>query len=199
MKSGTILILNGTSSSGKSSILKAFQAVCPEPYVDMGIDKFFWMLHERYRNTSQWTEVMKYAYSEDGTISEIHPTAYGNHFISGMHHAIYEMAQQGVNVIADHVFHERAWLNECVRLFHELNAYLVAVRCPLAVLEEREKERKTRTLGQARAMFEIVHAHGVYDFEVDTSLCPAEECAQQILAFLHSGAKPRAFKALYMP
>lgn len=197
MKTGTILILNGTSSSGKSSILKAFQGICPEPYVDMGIDKFFWMLHERYRNTSQWTEVMKYTYATDGTIAEIHPTAYGNHFISGMHHAIHEMAHEGVNVIADHVFHERAWLNECARLFHGMNAYLIAVHCPLAVLEKREKERKTRTLGQARAMFDIVHAHGVYDFEVDSSLCTAEQCARQIWDFLLSGTQPHAFKAIY--
>jgi chloramphenicol 3-O-phosphotransferase len=163
----------------------------------MGIDKFFWMLHERYLNTSQWTEVMQYKHAADGTITEIHPTAYGNHFISGMHHAIYEMAQQGVNIIADHVFHERAWLNECARLFHGMNAYLIGVYCPLAVLEERERSRKTRTLGQARAMFDIVHAHGVYDLKVDTSLGSAKECAQQIWDFLQKDPRPAAFSTIF--
>ncbi|MFP4343184.1 MAG: phosphotransferase-like protein [Anaerolineales bacterium] len=53
------------------------------------------------------------------------------------------------------------------------------MRCPLGVLEERERARKDRTLGQARAQFDVVHAGKIYDMEVDTSLWSAMECAQQ--------------------
>jgi chloramphenicol 3-O phosphotransferase len=60
-------------------------------------------------------------------------------------------------------------------LFADLPAYLVGVQCPLEVLEERERSRKNRTLGQARAQYEIIHKHVVYDKQVDTSrLSPAE-------------------------
>jgi chloramphenicol 3-O phosphotransferase len=44
MKPGKILILNGTSSSGKTSIVRAFQTLSEKPWLDMGIDKFIWML-----------------------------------------------------------------------------------------------------------------------------------------------------------
>ena len=75
-------------------------------------------------------------------------------------------------------------------------AYFVAVRCPLDVLEQREQQRQDRTLGQARAQLDLVHAHGVYDLEVDTSLASPEQCAQQVVELLQSGNPPQAFRML---
>jgi len=48
MSSGYIIILNGTSSSGKTSIVNALQNILEEPYLEAGIDKFIWMLPEHY-------------------------------------------------------------------------------------------------------------------------------------------------------
>jgi len=70
------------------------------------------------------------------------------------------------------------------------------VRCPLSVLEQREKSRKDRTLGQARAQFELVHAHGMYDVEVDTSLLSPTQCAQKIITRVSCGLPPIAFSQL---
>ncbi len=53
-------------------------------------------------------------------------------------------------------------------LFRDLDAHLIGLRCDLAILEQREQIRRDRTLGQARAQFGLVHAHNVYDFQVDT-------------------------------
>ena len=83
----------------------------------------------------------------------------------------------------------------CAALFSDLPAWLVGIRCPLEVLEERERARRDRTLGQARLQYNLVHAHGVYDVEVDTSSHTPEECAQIILQRLHAGS-PRAFSML---
>jgi chloramphenicol 3-O phosphotransferase len=73
---------------------------------------------------------------------------------------------------------------------------LIGVHCPLATLEERERARKDRTLGQARLQFERVHQYTLYDFAVDSSLAGAETCAAQIADFLASGAPPGAFRQL---
>ena len=70
------------------------------------------------------------------------------------------------------------------------------VRGPLDVLEQREQQRQDRTLGQARAQFDLVHAHGVYDLEVDTSLASPEQCAQQVIERLQSDLPPLAFRTL---
>ncbi|NIP51373.1 chloramphenicol phosphotransferase, partial [candidate division KSB1 bacterium] len=59
---------------------------------------------------------------------------------------------------------------ECARLFHGLPAYLIGIKCPLEVLEQRERDRKDRTLGQARAQFGLVHSLVNYDYQVDTSI-----------------------------
>ena len=55
---GTIIILNGTSSAGKTSLVLALQKILPEPFLDSGIDKFIWMLPERYLDQPLWDEVL---------------------------------------------------------------------------------------------------------------------------------------------
>jgi chloramphenicol 3-O phosphotransferase len=113
-----------------------------------------------------------------------------------MHHAIAALAQAGNNIVADHVLVERAWVDECAQLFADLPAYLIGVYCPLEVLEQREKARRNRTWGQARAQFSIVHAHTVYDLELDTSVLSAAACAQQIVAQLADDVPPHAWRQL---
>ncbi len=197
MTSGTIIILNGTSSSGKTSIVRAFQNLSQEPYLDMGIDKFIWMLPKRYLDIPLWQQVYWYKYAGDGkTIEEIHSGPLGDQLFSGMHHAILELAKSGLNIIADHVLLEKKWVDECAALFHDMNAYLVGVRCPLEVLEEREHSRKDRTLGQAKAQFVATHKYCLYDLEVDTSILSAEECAHRIFELVKNGQKPAAFSRI---
>lgn len=186
MPPGIIIILNGTSSSGKTSLVKALQKILDGPFLDAGIDRFLWMLPSRYHHRPMWDEVLGLA---------THAGPIGHRLMSGMHQAIAALSRSGNHVIADHVLVEPQWLQECAELFSDLPAYLIGVRCPLDVLEQREKERKDRTLGQARAQFNIVHAHGVYDLEVDTSLADPEKCAQQVVQHLQDGA-PTAFKRL---
>jgi chloramphenicol 3-O phosphotransferase len=187
MSTGTIIIINGASSSGKSSIVRALQDLLPDPFLDAGIDKFIWMLPKRYLDRPLWDDVLGLATQAGQT---------GRQLISGMHLAIAALVQAGNNVIADHVLVEAQWVRECAELFSDLPAYLVGVRCPLEVLEEREKARSDRTLGQARAQFDLVHANIVYDLEVDTHLLNPNDCARQIIQRMESTAPPSAFKHL---
>jgi chloramphenicol 3-O-phosphotransferase/GNAT superfamily N-acetyltransferase len=183
MTPGTILLLNGTSSSGKTCILEALQTMLVEPYLNAGIDKFIWMLPKRYLDRPLWDDVLGRA-TEAGEM--------GQRLFSGMHHAIVTLSRAGLNVVADHVLVDPAWVRECSALFADLPAYLIGIRCPLEVLEQRERERKDRTLGQARAQFERVHARGVYDVEVDTSQFSPEECARLIREHIQHHT-PQAF------
>jgi chloramphenicol 3-O phosphotransferase len=187
MTPGTVILLNGTSSSGKTSLVRALQDVLDEPFLDAGIDKFLWMLPHRYLNPPLWDDVL-------GRATEAGAT--GQRLLSGMHHAIAALARAGNHVVADHVLVDPRWLDECARVFRDLPVYFIAVHCPLPVLEQREQQRLDRTLGQARAQFDLVHAHGVYDLEVDTSAASPEQCAQQIVEHLRSGAPPQAFQVL---
>lgn len=181
----TIIFLNGTSSSGKTSLLKVLQTQLQDVYLDMGLDRFIWMLPGRYFSRPLWDEVLGKA-NQSGPLGLV--------LFSGMHHAIAAAATQGNNILADHVFVEKAWVEECASLFAGMNAYLIGLQCPLEILEQRERDRQDRTLGQARAQFDVIHKYTIYDLEVDTSKLTAEECTGKIVERLKS--PPEAFKKL---
>ena len=188
MHSGIIIFLNGTSSSGKSTLLKELQQKLDYPFLELGLDKFIWMLPRRFFEQPLWNEVLGKADSAGQM---------GHQLVHAMHRSIHAAAKTGLNILADHVLVEPDWVRDCAALFYNSNAYLVGVRCDLSILEEREKARKDRTLGQARLQVEKVHAHGIYDIEVDSGKYSAEENVQQIINFLNTGPSPRAFKKLY--
>jgi chloramphenicol 3-O phosphotransferase len=184
---GKIIVLNGASSSGKTSILHALQDLLDEPYLEAGVDKFIFMLPPRYLERPLWDSVLGLATTAGVA---------GHRLFSGMHHAVAELARSGNNVLVDHVLVEPAWVQECAGLFSGLPAYLVGVHCPLDVLEQREAARRNRTPGQARAQFALVHSYCVYDMFVDTSQFSTQECAVKIKERLENGVPPHAFELL---
>ncbi|MEZ4862014.1 MAG: AAA family ATPase [Caldilineaceae bacterium] len=183
---GHIIILNGTSSAGKSTLAKALQTLLAAPYLHIGIDTMVFALPKRYLNPPLWQEVFRYIWppagSDDGLVIEAAPL--GHQLISGLHHTVAALAQTGNNVIVDHVLLDPAWVQECATVLGGFPALFVGVYCPLAVVEQRERDRQDRTLGQARAQFAKVHAHGIYDLTVDTAQATTEACAAQILTHL---------------
>jgi chloramphenicol 3-O phosphotransferase len=184
---GKIIILNGTSSSGKTCIVRVLQDILDEPYLEAGIDKFIWMMPSRYLERPLWDDVLGLA---------DHAGEAGHTLVAGMHQAIEALSSTGNNVIADHVLVEPAWLSDIADRLYELPAYFIGVRCPLEVLEQREQQRKNRTLGQARMQYHLVHIPGIYDLEVDTFTFTPEECAAQIKARIDSDQPPTAFRQI---
>ena len=185
MTPGTVIILNGASSSGKTTLLHALQNRLTEPYLEAGIDKFIYMLPHRWLERPLWDDVLGLA-TEGGQM--------GQRLVHGMHTSVAVMAQAGLNVLVDHVLVEPGWAAECATLLGDMHCYLIAVRCPLEVLEQRECARINRTLGQARAQFEKVHRYCRYDFEVDTSQYTPEVCAKLIEDFITANPRPLALQ-----
>ncbi len=64
-------------------------------------------------------------------------------------------------------------LSVAVNALYTFNVLFVGVRCPFEVAERRERERGDRMPGLVESDYDHVHAHGIYDFEVDTSLLSA--------------------------
>jgi chloramphenicol 3-O phosphotransferase len=188
MKTGNIIILNGTSSSGKTTLLRGLQERLTPPYLEMGLDKFIWMLPKRYLDQPLWNDVL-------GKADTAGPV--GHQLVFAMHRSILAAAKAGFNILADHVLVEPSWVQDCANIFHNYNAYLVGVRCDLNVLEKREQERKDRTWGQARLQYEKVHAQGVYDFELDSGKNSVEENVIQIVDFLNKNIPPRTINSIY--
>jgi chloramphenicol 3-O phosphotransferase len=191
---GRIILINGTSSSGKTTLVKALRSTLPELWLEMGIDRFAYALPGRVLGQPTWPQLFRYvrpAGRSDGPFT-IDTTPLGQRFISGMHATVAALADAGLNVIVDHVLLEEAWLDDCARLWAGFAVLFVGVRCPLDVVLQRELERKDRTLGQAEAQFAVIHRWGEYDVEVDTSVLAPVDAVAQIESALEA---PRAAHA----
>lgn len=179
-----LILLNGTSSAGKSSIVKYLQEKLQKPYLDMGLDKFLYMLPNHYFKQPHWNEVMGRS-NQAGDL--------GNRIMSGMHHSMRSMVDRENLVLADHVLIEKNWVTELAELFHDQSAYFFGIHCPLEVIEKREIDRKDRTLGSARLQFPVVHQWSEYDLSLDSSITTPEKSADMIIEFLASGKPPTGF------
>ncbi len=187
LQPGTIIVLNGTTSSGKTTLLRQLQNTLDLPFIESGIDKYIFMLPERYLNRPLWEQVLGHA-TRSGEL--------GHRLFTGMHHAIAALSLAGNHVLADHVLVEPSWAADCAATLHDLPAYLIGVTCPLDDVEQREKLRGDRTLGQARLQFDVVHRYVSYDLEIDTSVVSPVEGAQRVIRRLEAGP-PAAFTEIY--
>lgn len=175
---GKIIFLNGTSSSGKTTIAKKLQDFFEEPYLYVSVDNFLHQLSERFLKSQN---VM------DRELSSL---------ISGFHASVAAMAQAGNRVLLDHVLQEEVWLKDCLNRFASVQVIFIGVKCPLEELERRETERVDRQKGLAKYQFDKVHRHKIYDVEIDTSKLTIQECVDKITKYLESNKKSEAFKKL---
>ena len=186
MNYGQVILLNGTSSAGKTSIAKALQATFVVPYLHVPIDAFYTMCPANLMNPSNIEEIEMW--------SQCMPLV-----ISGFHQAIAALVKARNNVIVDHVMEEDGWLQECVRIWSRFSVCFVGVKCPIETLEQRERERGDRAISQARYQYPRVHRYDLYDVEVDTSVLSPDDCANRIIAYMECRERrriPSAFRVL---
>lgn len=176
-RTGLIVFLNGTSSSGKSSIAGELLGILDETCFHMPVDAFHAMRSRRNVSPGELPQMLRRTWA-------------------GYHRAVAGMAAGGNNVVVDHVLSEPWRLRDCLELFPPRDVVLVGVHCSLPELERRERERGDRPAGLAARQFGLVHAHGVYDVECDTTTASAAECARRIRDFLPRRPFPTAFERL---
>ncbi|MEV7392986.1 AAA family ATPase [Streptomyces sp. NPDC091215] len=174
---GTVILLNGTSSSGKSSIADELLRILDGPWFHMPVDAFHAMRGGQ--------EI-----PDEDLQAEIDRTA------KGFHRAVAGMARAGNNVVVDHPLSRRWRLLDLLGLLAPEKTLLVGVRCPLPELERRERERGDRQVGLAAMQYDAVHAHGLHDIDVDTSVLGPRECAGLVRQALRDLARPTAFETL---
>lgn len=169
MQKGKIVLLNGTSSSGKSSLAADFIKKRPD-YFHFAFDDFDLVI-ERMENRDL----------EDQHLIPV-PTEYY------FHRSIAMFADSGINLVVDHVLHDEPTSNDFFATLQNYDVLLVGVHCPLEELERRERERGDRLNGLAFRQLEVVHRDKVYDVEVDTHRNTSDECVLRILDVLEKRA-----------
>jgi chloramphenicol 3-O phosphotransferase len=174
---GRIVLLNGTSSSGKTSLAKAMQNAARSQYLHLQLNAFRDMEPVGYFNPAQ-PELVALRVAA---------------LCRAMYAAVLEFAAHGQDIIFDHVLSPDAW-----RYFFEdfegvESLHLIGVHCPIEELARRERARGDREPGLAQSQIGSVHRDRSYDFEVDTSRAAPAECAGLVLDWLERNPVPTAF------
>ena len=156
-----IVVLNGTSSAGKTSLAKALQRRWEGPLLAVGIDTVVFALPGRWLSPPLWHEV--FVYAGEGDSLQITAGPLGDRLVAGLHRSVAALAGQDFDVVVDHVLLSPGWVADAAEALAAHSVLSVGVRCPLAVVVSREAARGDRTLGQARAQFEVVHGYAGYD------------------------------------
>ncbi|WP_437066578.1 chloramphenicol phosphotransferase CPT family protein [Streptomyces sp. enrichment culture] len=176
LSGGTVVLLNGTSSSGKSSIARELLGVLDGTWFHLPVDAFHGM--------------------RGGVVAGGDMHAEIDRTCKGFHRAVAGMAAGGNNLVVDHPLSRRWRLLDLLGLLEPADTVLVAVRCPLPELERREAARGDREPGLAASQYPHIHAHGPHDLDVDTARHSPAECALRIRDFLRDRPRPTAFETL---
>lgn len=172
---GRVIFLNGTSSSGKSTVAEELLRTLDGAWYHLAVDHY-----HRARSRHDWTD------------EEFLPIF--QRTVLGFHRVVAGMASAGNDVVVDHILGERWRLTDCLQVFAGLPVYLVGVHCALPELERREQARGNRTIGRAALQFPLVHQQLQYDVEIHTDRQTPAECAAEIAQRLTE--PPAAFRRL---
>ncbi len=200
--SGKIIFLNGTSSSGKTTLAHALQELLPDPWLHVALDQFRDGLPDKYRGLNSPTgsngdlglNVVPVTDCET-PYTAIRFGESGKKMLAGMRRAIRALVDADNNVIIDDIILEKSFLDDYVDVLTDIEVIFVGVRCSIEVINDREMARPGRFPGTALGHFVACHAHDDYDLSVDTASQSPEECAHLVLAFL-GRERPSAFRRL---
>jgi chloramphenicol 3-O phosphotransferase len=196
--SGIVIILNGPSGSGKSSIQKEFQKLMmPHLWIKVGIDNLFDsvmpditpenMNFWQSANPIRWVETTQD--SENKKVITLFVGQEGERVAYAMNSAIAAYAENGCNVIVDYIAYKPEWLKDLKHKLAKYTTYYVAVDILLDILEQREAARGTSPQGHARSHYATVHGNEVYDIRVNSHQNSAREIAQQLQILVHTKKK----------
>ena len=150
------VLLNGPSSSGKSTLAKALQALTEEKrcgrYEVISIDDFM-------KGSPQETIYEDDVFAVSGDMCE----------------KALEILERGSGVILDHVITSERIFRQLKEALFAYPLRMVNITCPPDVLREREQARGDRCPGSAEASAEYLYPKEGYELTLDTSRgTPAE-------------------------
>lgn len=164
-----VIVLNGTSSSGKSSILEKFCDLSADLYCPFASDRMVCgsLSHKIDFENADHFRLVEAAYSS-------------------FNQSLAFYAANLPFMIVDHVLWREQSLQEVVQALRSVETFFVHVNAPLAIIEAREFRREDRKAGTARAQYDFI-AKQEYDFTVDTNQMSPESAAHAIAANLMVG------------
>jgi chloramphenicol 3-O phosphotransferase len=126
-----IILLNGTSSAGKTSLARALQQQLPGLWLRIGIDHFLEMTPRKFHGVAEGVQLVTLP---DGTVP-VRLGPWGHMVLASFHRAVRAVSTAQVHVIVDDVLFERVLLDGWLSTLVDREVFFVAVRCELGELE----------------------------------------------------------------
>ena len=188
-----ILVINGASSAGKSTLAKAVQDLTKEPSLIVSLDQFRDSIPDRWRGLNskpsqpgaQGLNIVPKTLDGE-LVTDIQFGRYGERVLEGMRCCVATLARCQLNVIVDDLVLDEASSSqydtgyEYGPLFG-MCVFKVGLHCSIDELNRREQLREGRFPGTARSTLEKVHKHMQYDLELDSTNTQPKELAAQVL------------------
>ena len=183
-----IIYLNGSSSSGKTTLAKALQQALEEPFLHVGIDKIIGWMPEKFNDWTGGEAPLGFSWKgsqdESGNpIQELQAGPYAQKMGETFREVVLALVKMGHHVIIDDVSFGKQQFDAWKETLKDFRVLWVGVNAPLSVLEQREKERGNRIVGSARGQFHKVHVNVTYDLEIDTHQVSVSENIKKIRSF----------------
>jgi chloramphenicol 3-O phosphotransferase len=184
---GRVIVLNGTSSAGKTTLAATLRdrfAEAGECWIVLGLDDTFGKLPFAF---VRYGKAHIGAHAERGIAFEMidgelvrRLGPVGEQAMAAYRGGVASAARAGLNVLVDEVLLSEddwaAWQAELAGL----DVRWVRVDADLEVLEARERARGDRLVGLARAQHGVVHRYPAYAAEVDTGRLDPDEAAAAV-------------------
>lgn len=167
--SGKVILLNGPSSAGKTTLARALQQALHET----GNASMILSIDHLLRGCSGGYE---------SVIAGVRETRLP--IIEAFHASIAAAARAGAYVLVDHVIGENPiWITDLLGRLHGIPVQAVQVRCSADVLRRREEARQDRSPDweHASRQQETIHVSLPRELTIDTTDTPPDVCAHQLL------------------
>lgn len=164
-----IIMLNGTSSAGKTTLVGELRPLLPETFCSYASDQL-----------------------ADAQFRPLAPDARRRGreaFFDGFHRSIAAFAAAGLDLLVEHVVERASWRADLDRLLGPYDVFWVGLRAPLEGLERRERARGDRAVGEAREHF-ATHDHCPCDVAVGSVRPLGAVAAAVIRAWERRGMRP---------
>ncbi|MFE5738737.1 chloramphenicol phosphotransferase CPT [Streptomyces celluloflavus] len=170
-----VIVLNGGSSSGTSSVARALQDVLDRPWLTFGVDSFIDALPPALMSSPDGLVLAPDGGVAAGPVFRTLNNAWAR--------GVAAVARAGTGVILDEVFlGGRAEQDRWRTALDGLDVLWVGVRCAPEIARDRELARGDRVAGMAESQAHAVHRGVRYDLEVDTGRAGPADCAREIAA-----------------
>ncbi len=145
---GRIILLNGTSSSGKSTLAKALRLELEPQFHFYASDQ---LADEGFRPLDKEARL-----------------AWRHKFFEGFHRSIPAFASVGLDLLIEHIVEEKDWADQLQALLSPFDVFWVGVHAPVAEIERRQRMRGNRQQGEGLYHLQT-HQFCTYNVEVDTT------------------------------